>query len=61
MSAEQTPVIPDWSYEAKPVLLAIDAGWHDCESGFVSPLAEVESMVPLWISKYSSRTKPSQT
>jgi hypothetical protein len=58
MPAEPTPVIPEWSYDDKPVLLAVDAGWQDCDSGLVSPLAEVESMVHLWISKYSSPTKP---
>ncbi len=61
MSAENTPTLPEWSHDSTQVLLAIDAGWQDCESGLVSPLAEVEAMVPLWISRYSSRTKPSGT
>ena len=61
MSVENTPTLPEWSHDSAQVLMAIDAGWQDCESGLVSPLAEVEAMVPLWISRYSSRTKPSAT
>jgi predicted transcriptional regulator len=61
MPAENTPTLPEWSHDSTQVLVAIDAGWQDCESGLVSPMAEVEAMVSLWISKYSSRTKPSGT
>jgi predicted transcriptional regulator len=61
MSAENTPTLPEWSHDSTQVLVAIDAGWQDCESGLVSPMAEVEAMVSLWISKFSSRTKPSGT
>ena len=59
MSTENTSTLPEWSHDSPQVLLSIDAGWQDCESGLVSPLVEVEAMVPLWISKYSSRTKGS--
>lgn len=61
MAAESSQTLPEWSHDSTQVLLAVDAGWQDCESGLVSPLAEVEAMVPLWISKYSSRTKQSGT
>lgn len=59
MAAESTPTLPEWSNDSSQVLLAIDAGWQDCESGLLTSLSEVESMLPLWISKYSSRTRPS--
>ena len=44
--------------EDDETLAAIDKGIRDVEAGRVTPIEEVEKMLPQWISKFSSPTKP---
>ena len=44
--------------EDNETLAAIDKGVRDADAGRVTPIEEVEKMLPQWISKSSSPTKP---
>ena len=44
--------------EDDETLAAIDKGVRDADAGRVTPIEEVEKMLPEWISKSSSPTKP---
>ena len=44
--------------EDDETLAAIDKGAFDADAGRVTPIEEVEKMLPRWISKSSSPTKP---
>lgn len=43
--------------EDEETLAAIDRGIRDADAGRLTPLGEVEKMLPEWISKFSSPTK----
>jgi predicted transcriptional regulator len=43
--------------EDEETLAAIDRGIRDADAGRLTPLEEVEKMLPEWISKFSSPTK----
>jgi predicted transcriptional regulator len=43
--------------EDEETLAAIDRGIRDADAGRLTPLEEVEKMLPEWISKFSSQTK----
>ncbi len=43
--------------EDEETLAAIDRGIRDADAGRLTPLEEVEKMLPQWISKFSSQTK----
>ena len=43
--------------EDQETLAAIDKGIRDAEAGRLTPITEVEKMLPRWISKSSSPTK----
>ena len=43
--------------EDEETLAAIDRGIRDADAGRVTPVEEVEKMLPQWISKFSSPTK----
>jgi len=44
--------------EDEETLAAIDRGIRDADAGRLTPLDEVEKLLPEWISKFSSPTKP---
>jgi predicted transcriptional regulator len=43
--------------EDEETLAAIDRGIRDADAGRLTPLEEVEKLLPEWISKFSSPTK----
>ena len=52
-----TKPVPLIVEEDDETLAAIDRGARDADEGRLTPIDEVEKMLPKWISKFSSPTK----
>jgi len=52
-----TKPVPLIVEEDDETLAAIDRGARDADEGRLTPIEEVEKMLPKWISKFSSPTK----
>jgi predicted transcriptional regulator len=52
-----TKPVPIVLEEDDETLAAIDHGARDADEGRLTPIDEVEKMLPKWISKFSSPTK----
>lgn len=50
--------VPVPEEEDEETLAAIDKGTRDADAGRVTSIEEVEKMLPQWISRFSSPTKP---
>ncbi len=57
MELDSKPLVDLMEQEDEETLAAIDRGIADADAGRVTPIEEVEKMLPQWISRSSSPMK----